>query len=386
MRAVAEEAPRRFWLAALFAAAAIATKDQAYALFLLSMPLFLTGWFLFDRWPRSHVGELAKTLLPAALLALALLLLVDGAVTNIVGFARRIAFLIGPASKDYAEYLPGPAGWLALSGDILRYFARDYGLPAMVLAVGGVALHLRRAQGVARLAGLLPLLAILSFTICFNFAALRSDDRFLLPQGVLSCVYIGIAAEALAFAAQEKLRLAGRGFLAVAALLALHWCVAINAALLLDPRYDTEVWLAAHVTSGDTIETYGQNCFLPRFPQRATVWRVGFAPLNLRNPLPGVRELREPFFMPRNPRFIVVSLAWARRYLRPPVALSHGHVYSRLQQQDFLNTDARLYFAALASEKLPYRLAHAASYGGLWPVVHIHDSLDETVWIFERTR
>ena len=21
---------------------------------------------------------------------------------------------------------------------------------------------------------------------------------------------------------------------------------------------------------------------------------------------------------------------------------------------------------------------------GLWPVVHIHDSLDETIWIFER--
>ena len=44
--------------------------------------------------------------------------------------------------------------------------------------------------------GCLPLLAILSFTLCFNFAALRSDDRFLLPQAVLACVYIGIAAEA----------------------------------------------------------------------------------------------------------------------------------------------------------------------------------------------
>ena len=36
MRAVMERAPRRLWGAALFAAAAVATKDQAYALFALA--------------------------------------------------------------------------------------------------------------------------------------------------------------------------------------------------------------------------------------------------------------------------------------------------------------------------------------------------------------
>lgn len=384
MRAVVEERPRNFWLAALFAAAAVATKDQAYALFLLSLPLFLTGWFVFERWPRSHAGQVAKTLLPAALVALFLLLLVDGALTNMSGFVRRLAFLTGPASKDYAEYVAGPSGWLALTGDMLRYFARDYGLLPMVLAATGLVLHLLRARGSARLAGLLPLLAMLSFTICFNFAALRSDDRFLMPQGLLASFYIGLAVEALAFAAQGWVRLAGRALVAVTALLALHWCVAVNAALLLDPRYDAEAWMAAHVLPGDTIETYGQNCFLPRFPRDAEVWRVGVAPLNRRNPLAGIRERREPFFVPRNPRFIVVSLAWARRYLRAPVILGKGHVYSALQQQDFMDTDAHMYFAALTGEKLPYRLVHAASYKGLWPVVHIHDSLDETIWIFER--
>jgi hypothetical protein len=385
MRAVMEEKPRHFWLAALFAAAAVATKDQAYALFLLSLPLFLVGWFALDRWPRNHAGEIVKTLLPAALVALLLLLMVDGALTNVSGFVRRLAFLTGPASKDYAEYVAGPSGWLALGGDMLRYFARDYGVLPMALAAGGLGPVLLRLRGVARLAGLLPLLALLSFTICFNFAALRSDDRFLLPQGLLASFYIGIAAEALAFAARNWVRLAGRALIAVTALLALHWCVAVNAGLLLDPRYDAEAWMAAHVLPGDTIETYGQNCFLPRFPRQAEVWRVGMTPLNVRNPLAGVRERREPFFVARNARFIVVSLAWARRYLRAPVALGNGHIYSTLQQRDFMNTDARLYFAALAGEKLSYQLVHAASYKGLWPVVHIHDSLDETIWIFERT-
>jgi hypothetical protein len=324
-------------------------------------------------------------LLPAAVLALLALLLVDGAITNGSGFARRIAFLAGPASRDYAEYLQGPSGWLALLADMARYFAQGYGLVTAALAVLGLALHCVRSRGGLLVAGLLPALAIVSFTLCFNFAALRSDDRFLLPQAVLACVYIGIAAEALAFGARPWMRTVARAALAVTALFALHQAIAINAAFLFDPRYDAEAWMAANIRPGDRVETYGQNCFLPRFPRRAAVARVGPGDLKLRNPLPGITEVQASFGAPRDPRFIVVSTAWARRYLRPGVTLSGGHIYSRLQQADFSNTDAQAYFRRLVSGRLNYRLAHAAQYEGLWPVVHIHDSLDETVWIFERT-
>jgi hypothetical protein len=242
-----------------------------------------------------------------------------------------------------------------------RYFARDYGLLAMALTAAGLVLLVRRTKGSVRLAGLLPLLAMISFTICFNFAALRSDDRFLLPQSVLAAFYVGIAAEALAFATQGGLRLTGRAFLAITALLALHWCMAINAALLLDPRYDTEAWLQAHILPGDTIETYGQNCFLPRFSRAAAVTRIGQTDLRLRNPLPGVTERQEPFIAPRQPRFIVLSLAWARRYLSAARPLGAGRIYSPLQQADFANGDAHLYFTALAAERLNYRLVPGAS-------------------------
>ena len=133
--------------------AAVATKDQAYALFLLSLPLFLLLWFVSDRWPRAHAGEVLKTLLPAAIVALLLLLLVDGAITNTSGFARRVIFLAGPASQDYAEYVRGPSGWLVLLSDMLRYFAGGYGLLPMALAAGGLGLHFTRTKGARRLAG-----------------------------------------------------------------------------------------------------------------------------------------------------------------------------------------------------------------------------------------
>jgi hypothetical protein len=95
-------------------------------------------------------------------------------------------------------------------------------------------------------------------------------------------------------------------------------------------------------------------------------------------------EIRAPFGASRGAHFVVVNAGWARRYLRPETPLAAGHIYSKLQQADFGNTDARDYFAGLLKGSAGYRLAYTARYDGLWPAVHVHDSLDETIWIFER--
>ena len=70
-----------------------------------------------------------------------------------------------------------------------------------------------------------------------------------------------------------------------------------------------------------------------------------------------------------------------------PLSLTRNSACPRSDRTETLIQPPRgVYFKALTSEKLNYRLAYAASYRGLWPVVHIHDSLDETIWIFERDR
>jgi len=384
MRGVLEQKPRRFWAAALFAAAAIATKDQAYAIFAVSLPLFVALWFIADRWPRRNARTVLVTLALAAAAAIFALLLVDGAITNPAGFLKRVAFLAGPASQDYAEYHHGMAGALALLGDMFHHYMDGVGAVTLTLAAMGLVAFALRARGALRIAGLLPALAAISFTLCFNLAALRTDDRFLLPQALMACVYMGIAA-AFVLKARPWLRPVAVAVLAVTGLLSLHQTMAVDAAMLLDPRYDAEAWMAARVRPGDTMETYGQNCFLPRFPQGVRVSRVGQGDLKLRNPLPGVTELRQPFSARRSPRFIVVSGAWVRRYLRSELPLKSGHIYSRLQQADFRNADARGHFAALDGGRLPYRLVHVARYQGrFWPAMHIHDSLDEPIGIYER--
>jgi hypothetical protein len=259
---------------------------------------------------------------------------------------------------------------------------------AVLLAGIGLVLHLKRnGERSVWIAGLLPVLAIVSFTLCFNFTALRTDGRFLMPQAVLSTIYIGIAAHTLAFVLQGWPRYAARAGLAVTALFALHHCIAVNAAMIFDPRYDAERWMAAHIPAGEPVETYGQNAYLPRFPADAVVSRIGSRPLNTRNPLPRVRELREAYdaVAARNPRFIVVSDWWLRHYTEPQSELGGRRIPSKAQQALFNDIPARRYFTALRGEKLNYRLAYtAAPVQRLWPLLHIHESLNETILIFER--
>lgn len=390
MRAIAEHEPRHMRWAALSAAAAVATKDQAYAVFLMSVPLALLLWFALDSWPRQNVRDLIPAFLLSTGVAALALLAIDGAITNPTGFAKRIAFLAGPASQDYAQYQDNWNGRMRLVEDMWAYFPRYYPPAAAWLGAFGTFIHIVRPRDErSRLvAGLLPLLAIISFTVAFNFVALRTENRFLLPQSIFIAVYVGVAVDRLAFASRPLVKYAARGLVLTIAAIALYQCTGIDAAFIGDPRYDAERWLNDNVRPGDTIEAYGLNVYLPRFPDGAIVTRLDRKPLTARNPLPHVTEIDQPFesVTARNPRFIVVSAFWVRDYLRRDIAEpSDGRAIQKTQQSVFKETAACNYFRALFEGKLPYRLAHSSTYAsGFWPSVDAYESLAQTVFLFER--
>lgn len=390
MRLVTAREPRRIGPAMLAIAAAIATKDQAYALFLPGLPLFLAIWFIVDPWARRHVGILLPRLILWAAIALVALLAIDGALTNPSGFSRRLAFLTGSASRDYVQYRADLTGRLALLADMVRSFPHAYPAAAAPLVLLGIALHCsrRRAQVPQLVAGLLPLLAVLSFTVAFNLVALRSENRFLLPHSVFLACYLGIAVDGLAFATSAWLRAPARLLLAALAVIAFVRCAAVDAAFLGDSRYDAERWLTTATRPGDSIEAYGVNAFLPRFPVTARVTRLDRKPLKLRNPLPGVVEISAPYaaVTERNPRFLVISGFWVEGYLRQRLPDGRdGRILQPVQQAILLETENRNYFTGLFAGRLPYRVAHISRYQGtIGPELAGNESLGQTIYIFER--
>ena len=389
-RAIARQEPRRLRLFAVFAVMAVATKDQAYAMFLLGAPAALAAWAALDRWPRENARPVVREIAVATAIGIALLAVIDGAVFNPSGFRARVAFLTGPASKDFEILSRDTHGRLLAFADSFLYFRRHYPPPLAVLVLAGLPVafaHARRAGRAALAAALVPVFVALSFSICFNVAALRAEERFTLPQMLMAAVFAGFGIDALWNLRAGAARWASRAACAALLLLALIECIRVDATLLAEPRYDTEAFLATNATPADTIETHGLNVYLPRFPAGPRVVRVGKNDPKRRGIIPGVEEVKAPLgdIEQRRPRFVVVSECYVWRFLeRNDLESRTGHVVPATQRADAADPDATGFFRGLFRGDLQYHLVHEArirAFERSW----MHSSLGCPMYTFERT-
>ena len=394
VHAVAAGKPSALRRSLVLAALSVATKDQAYALFVLTVPATIGAWVLFDRRARALWPSILKEVAIGAAMALALLLLIDGAFTNPTGFHDRVRFLLGTASQDHAYYANTWDGRVNLLRDLARRFDTFYPVVFAPIGALGLAVAVAAPDRGRRAAALVPLFAALSFTIAFDMAARRTEHRFALPQSILLGIYAGLALDALQTWLVDRRApspgsawafAVGAGVLLATALFG---CVAVDVAMLRDPRYEAEAWMGAHLRPGDRVEVYDNNVHLPRFPAQAHVERVDASPVASRNPLLDVEEVSDRFsnVEARRPDFILISDFWASKYLVDPEVLrGMGLVPSPTQIAMAKDTDSRAYFRALLAGDLNYRRAHVSGWTStLWPRVDLHASLTREVWIFER--
>ena len=384
--------PRLLRRAFALAALAVATKDQAYALFLLSVPVGLGVWLTTNAWARQHRSAILRETAIAVIGAAVLLAFIDGAILNPKGFQARVGFLTGSASQDYVEYTNDWSGRARLLVDIGRRFDRQYPLLlAPVIALGAVRAWLG-ARGPSRGGGyapaLLPLLAAVSFTVSFNATARRTDARFIIAQAIVLAVYGGLGLDWLAFPARRRWRLVGQALASVAMAKALFMCISVDANMLADPRYDVEAWLLAHVRPGDTIETYGHNVYMPRLAPIARVIRVGPEPLDRRNRMDGVEEIQAPFEEAdrRGARFIVMPTAWVWRYLVDPQILNvPGRQMAPTQERTAFDKPGVRFFEELVRSAGAFEQVYMAKYDDrVFPVVEVHGTTTRWLYVYER--
>jgi len=395
VRAVARREPRRLRTMAVCAGLALGTKDQAYALFIGCVPASCALWFLLDPWARAQARRILRELGVAGLTVAGVVLVVDGVLFNPTGFRARVAFLIGPASQNFVNYTNDWAGRALIIRDSVALFDRFYPWAfAVFVLLGGVLVTTRghRTQEAKFVAGSIPALGALSFTVAFNCVARRTELRFLLPQALLLAVYAGIAIEALVFEVRATFaRRVAQGAVGLAFAVAAFGCANVDANLLLDPRYACEAWLQANVATGDTLEVYGLNVYLPRLPGRARITRVGPDPVDRRSPLPGVLEVEDAYgrAQARRPHYLVVSDGWVWRYRWAPDPnddrLEPGRARAPTHLEDAADRDAVAFFRGLFAGARGYRLAHTSSLGSrLWSPIDYHASTSRTIWVFER--
>jgi hypothetical protein len=247
------------------AAAAVATKDQTYALYVL--PAFHLAW----RLGRSRPGLTA--LAAGTIAGLATLVLLFNLPFNYDGFRNHVDLALGPASTEYRMFPPTLAGQWALARVTAGQLLWALGVPGTILLA--VGLVRRRHSSTEPAIPAWVLLASLSYYVTLIAVIGYVYDRFLLPVTTLLALVAAIGLKRTSgFVWSQRLQseTRGPGLVAFALLAWLVWRAAsVDALLVRDSRYAAEAWLRAHVPRDAwvvSIDEFGRVPRLDRFRHR----------------------------------------------------------------------------------------------------------------------
>lgn len=383
---------------AVSAALSIATKDQAYSLYVLSLPLYVVVGAATLPAGAQHYRRLGRGAVWGALC----LGVAGGGLFNPTGFVTRLRLLSGPNSQDWRQYgasMPGVLANLRDIGAALPDFW--WPRPVLLLAAFGVVLALAQERGGAALqrrsARLVPLAFGISSFLTFTLVVGRCGHRFMLPLGAFAACYAGHAAGTLVRIMNVRslgARLAG-ALLGVLLVSGATQVLALQLTQWGDARREVERWLA-RLPPGSSVETYGLGVYLPRFdlspaaPYR--VQRVGPGP-SKRPPIPGMLELYEPYgqVSARLPDVLVIPEGFAGRFATGEQRAGRTRSNELVRYQS--DADAYAFFAKAREDRLPgYRLElearpHLPRWAAALPLspVALHGSTGQRTWILVRT-
>jgi hypothetical protein len=253
------------------AAAAVCTKDQAYAFYALVPFALIVSNAVHRRRAGGRLTPIAVMLdrkfVLAALLAAVLFALFHNLPFNLEGFRAHLAQLDENTYRAAVD--PTIAGTVRLFGLNLRVLAWMAGWPALVLTAIGLALVLRDAR--RHLLLLVLLVPVVSYAIFFLGVVRYSFDRFLLGVWVVLVLFAGKGAVALVEAG-GRTRVWGRAAIAGALIWSALYGASVNAALTRDARYRVEQYLREEAEKLPMVGYFGLAEYLPR--RQSASWRL----------------------------------------------------------------------------------------------------------------
>lgn len=290
VRLLQAPAPRWYGLLGVFAALAIATKDQAYALFTFIPPalvlFFLRGHLENSArqfWQRAGLGFLCAT---------AVYLLASNLVFNLEGWLAHVRYITGPGSDRYQAYERTLSGYLGLGAHGLIRLIPALNAPVFLCCLSGVLFARQRKEA----GGLL--VPFTSYVLTFLCVVMYVYPRFVLPLTLLLVPFGGFVLASL-WAMEGR---AARSLAGAIAVYSFLYGSSVDLQFTHDARYQAEQWMATNFPPGTIVGTDAQPAYLPRFPQGVTVVDVKVTP-------GGVQSAHGA-----NPTYLILSEAQYRRY------------------------------------------------------------------------
>ena len=278
IRAAASGAVRDFVLFGASAAAAVATKDQAYGLYLF--PALHLAWTRLQyeirgssRLPRAF----DRPLLAGTAAGILVFALAHNLVFNWQGFQEHVRIITGGASQNYRMIDSWSAdGQAWLLAQTIGQIAWSMSVPGTLLVCAGLFVAWRDRASDARRLWTLTLPA-LSYYVTFIAVVGYVYDRFVLPLCLPLAVFAGYGIDKL-----WKYPWLGWKTAGVAALFVyMTWRTAsIDLLMAADRRYAAEQWLRARLPRGAEIGVLEWHQMLPRLDGFRIVILSGPPPAN----------------------------------------------------------------------------------------------------------
>jgi len=310
--------PAHSYLFALTATAAVCTKDQAYALYILSS-LAVAGRFLWlsklegRSWGRA-LGRTTAVMTASGILALLAFAAIHNWAFNWAGFLDHLR-IVRELGGAYGGVFPQTvSGQIAMLRAAVGQVGLTLGWPLFAFCLAGVAVELSGRRAARALWLLAP---GISYYVFFIGIVGYHYDRFFMPViGILAVFAGGLAARLVDRSHAAAVGQSARWRLALVAACFGYTIVqaaSLDALMLTDVRYAAEGWMRAHVAPGQTVGYGGILEYLPRL-QTGRVVRVA---------RPDQLEAARPDFFVANPEF----------YLRHASGTNEARLYSALQDQ-----------------------------------------------------
>lgn len=255
---------RRAVACGVFAALAVATKDQAYGLLL--PPLALLAWRAM-RQPGADATRAWRSIAVLAASGIAAFAVAGGLILRPDPFIRHLRYITSFEGTFANVRTPNELtilrpsslqGYALLAGDFVQGLATAIGWPALLAGVIGLALCWQR-EGTVRW----MVAAVLGFFVLVIAPIHHMQYRYVLPA---SCVLAIGAAGALSVLGRR----AGRPGLVMGSIVlvagALPGAAELTYAQVVDARWAASRWMAMQLHAGDTLGYFGRPPQLPLIP------------------------------------------------------------------------------------------------------------------------
>ncbi|HYM25247.1 MAG TPA: PA14 domain-containing protein, partial [Vicinamibacterales bacterium] len=317
------------------AAFAVASKDQAYGLY-VAAPFLLVYRLWRDHRAAGRPRPLVRAIVDrrlvvgavSAALVFAALYLVP---FNSEGLAAHMRDIMGVGSQGYREFEPGIAGEAGMLALTARLDVQAWGWPLVAASCAGFAIVVSERR--TRFAAAWLAILAAAYYAAFLCVILYNYDRYLLPIIAVQAMFAGAALDRLVRWRPAR-RPVGAMLAAAALVYTLLYAGTIDILMLRDARYAAEAWLRAHGRPKQTVGAVFPEAVLPRLDAY-------------------VREdISDPEALAREaPAFFVLNADYARAVLTLDPSRRLADFIRRLQGQSL---GYRLVFRYRAPDPFPW--------------------------------